>query len=327
MFKRILVPLDGSSRAEQVLPLAARLARATEGSLLLLRVVDPLRAPGVYSVGAAAFMQEVLEKERADAAAYLARIAASAELRHLHTRIAVYSGQPAVQILDVAEQQGSDLLVLSSHGFTGITRWAMGSVSQKVARHSPAPVLLVRDRHPMKEQAAHAVRALVALDGSPFAEAALAPAARLVAALSAPGEGTLHLVQLVEVPTVEEEFSFLLTAQSDFRQTALHAAGTYLQALRARLLQDGETPAGLQITWAVEECTDIADALTQMAQTGSGPVTTQQACDLLVLTTHGRSGLQRWITGSVTERVLGASTMPLFIVHPRAAAGPTDDRV
>jgi nucleotide-binding universal stress UspA family protein len=326
MFKHILVPLDGSPRAEQVLPLAARLARAAGGSLLLLQVVDSLNTAGLHSVGAAAFLHKVLEKERAGAATYLAGIAASSELQHIPTRIAVLSGQPAARILEVAQQQSSDLVVLGSHGYTGLKRWALGSIAQKVARLSPAPVLLVRNQKP-ELQMARAIHALVALDGSPFAEAVLSPVVQLVVALSAPGEGELRLVQLVEVPTIEEEFGFLLEPKVDFRQTALQTAGNYLQAIRAKLLQDGEVPAAAHITWTVEECEDAADTLTQIAETGSGIGPTQQASDLIALTTHGRGGLQRWIAGSVTERVLHGSTLPVLIVHPRTHAdGLADSR-
>lgn len=315
MFKRILVPLDGSSHAEQVLPLAARLARATGGSLLLLRVVDVLNTAATHSAGTTAFLHEVQEKKRAGIAAYLAGIATSGELQHLQTHTAVFSGQPAAQILDVARQQSCDLIIMGSHGYTGIKRWALGSVAQKVARLSSAPVLLVRDQGPPLQEV-QAVRALVALDGSPFAEAALSPSLQLVAALSAPGAGELHLVQLIETPTIEEEFGFLLEAKSDFRQTALQTAGEYLQALRIKFLQDDEVPTALRITWAVEECRDVADALIQIARTGRGIGPNRQASNLIALTTHGRSGLQRWIAGSIAERVLSGSTLPLLIVHP-----------
>ena len=317
MFKRILVPLDGSTRAEQVLPLAARLARATEGSILLLQVVDTLNRFGAYSAGAAIFLQEVLEKELTDAAAYLSEVASSGELEGIKTRIAVFSGQPASHILDVAQEQGIDLIVMCSHGYTGLKRWALGSVAQKVARQSTVPVLLVREQNlKLKEQMKHEVRALVALDGSSFAEAVLLPAAHLVAALSAPGKGELHLVQLVEVPTIEEEFDSMLEADFNFRQTALQTAGNYLQFVQTKLSQMGSVAAGLHVTWSVEECRDVADALMQIASSGQG-ISTQKASDLIALTTHGRSSFQRWILGSVSERVLHGSALPLFIVHPQ----------
>lgn len=320
MFKRILVPLDGSARAEQVLPLTARLARAAGGSIVLLQVVDTLNRFGAYSVGAGVFLQEVLEKDLADASAYLSGIATSGELKGIETRIAVFSGLPASHILDVAQEQDIDLIVMCSHGYTGFKRWALGSVAQKVARQSAVPVLLVREQNlKLKEQMAHGVRALVALDGSPLAETALLPVAQLVAALSAPGRGELHLVRLVDVPTIEEEFDSMLEADFGARQVALEAAGTYLQSVRVKLFQENLASVDLQVTWSVEECRDVADALIQIAESGKG-IGARKASDLIALTTHGRSAFQRWMMGSVTERVLHGSTLPLLIVRPQGAA-------
>jgi nucleotide-binding universal stress UspA family protein len=320
MFQHILVPLDGSQRAEQAIPIAAQIARTSGGSLFFLRVVDTLQELGVYSSLAAIYLQEMLEKERIEAAAYLEEITASPALVGIKSQSAVFSGSAASMLLHVAQQEDIDLIVLCSHGYTGFKRWALGSVAQKVARYSPIPILLVREQNlKLKEQIAQGIRALVALDGSPFAEAILYPSAQLVAALSAPGQGELHLVQLVETPTIEEEFGFMLDDDFNYRQTALRAAGNYLQALHAKLVQDSALPEGVHITWAVEECKDVADALIQMAESGRG-ILSQKPSDLIALTTHGRGGLQRWIAGSVTERVLHGSTLPLFIVHPQGGA-------
>ena len=322
MFKRILVPLDGSERAEQALPVAAHLAKAGEGSLLLLRVVDTRNEFGMYAagMGAAMFLQEELDKELTRASAYLARIAHSFNLEGIETRIAIYSGRVAPYILDVAREQAIDVIVMCSHGYTGFKRWALGSVAEKVSRQSPVPLLLLRDQNlSLKERRGHPLRATVALDGSPFAEDALLPAVDLVTALSAPGEGELHLMQLVKVPTIEEEFGEMLDADFNGRKVALQEAGEYLQAVRARLLRELPLQPGFRITWSVEECKQVADTLIQITELGNG-VGTQKASDLIVLTTHGRRGFQQWLLGSVTGQVLQKSTLPLFIVRPQKAS-------
>ncbi len=202
--------------------------------------------------------------------------------------------------------------------------WALGSVAQKVSRQSPVPILLLRDQNvKLKEKMAHPLRATVALDGSPFAEAVLSSARDLVTALSAPKAGELHLLQLVEMPAVEEEFGYVLDADFDLRKVALQEAGAYLQALRERLLHELPAQSSLQITWSVEECKDVADAIIQIAAQGGG-IGTHQTSDLIALTTHGRSGLHRWLVGSVTEHVLQGSTLPLLILHPQStSASPT----
>ena len=317
MFKRILVPLDGSKQAEQALPIASHLAKTSGGSLLLLRVVSTFNEFGMYSAGmsAAKFLQEALDKELTEAAAYLAKLAHVPVTEKIETRIAVYNGQAASSILDIAQEQEIDVIVLCSHGYNSFKRWALGSVAQKVARHSPTPVLLLRGQNlKLKEKLAHPLRATLALDGSPFAEAALLPAVDIVTALSSPERGELHLLRLVEVPPPDEEFGYMLNADFNFHKTALQEAGEYLQDIRARLLDEQPTRADLQISWSTTECQDIADAIVQGAAFGKG-IGPQKASDLIVLTTHGRSGLHRWLVGSVTERVLQSSTLPLLILH------------
>lgn len=176
MFKRILIPLDGSERAERALPVAALLARASGGSIALLRI----------ATGA-------LDAARARAADYLAQIAASPELAGISVHAHVRSGAPAQRILEVAREQQVDLIILGSHGETGLKRWVLGSVAQHVTRQSSAPVLVLHERggvptH-LSAEDTQLVRILVALDGSSLAEATLAPAAYLSAALSAPARG------------------------------------------------------------------------------------------------------------------------------------------
>src|SRR5579859_843674 len=100
MFKRILVPLDGSQRAEQAIAVAARLAKASGASLLLLKIINSLTSFGLHSAGSALSLQKGLEKSLIDATAYLSKLAHTLELEEIETRIAVFSGQPAPLILD-----------------------------------------------------------------------------------------------------------------------------------------------------------------------------------------------------------------------------------
>jgi nucleotide-binding universal stress UspA family protein len=320
MFERILVPLDGSRRAEQAIAIAARIAKASGASLLLLKAVNPLTSLGLYSASAMLSLQKVQEKSLVDATAYLSKLAHELESDGIETRIAVFSGQPASLILDAANAQEIDLIVLCSHGHTGFQRWALGGTAQKVMRQSPVPILLLREENPKAPtKAAHPFRATIALDGSPFAEATLWPTAHLVAALNAPGEGELHLLQLVDVPTIEEEFGYMLDADFTFRHVALQEAGNYLQAVHAQLVRELPPTLGLHISWSVEECKDVADALLQTAECGKG-IGPHKASHLIALATHGRSGLQRWLLGSVAERMLHGSTLPLLIIRPPKTA-------
>lgn len=321
MFKRILVPLDGSQRAEQAIPVAARIAKASGASLLLLEAVNPLSDLSLYSARSTLYLQKVQEKSLINATAYLSRQAHELEADGIKAQMAVFIGQPASLILDVSRDQHIDLIVLCSHGRTGLQRWALGSISQKVLRQSAVPVLLLHEKKSeLPQKIGQLFRALVALDGSPFAEAALLPAAHLVAALNAPGEGELHLLQLVDVSMIEDEPGYTLDADFNFQHVALQEAGCYLQAIHGLLRRELPPTLNLRISWSVEECRDVADALIQNAEGGKG-IGIHKTSQLIALATHGRSGLQRWFLGSVTERVLHGSSLPLLIIHPAREAG------
>jgi nucleotide-binding universal stress UspA family protein len=315
MFQRILVPLDGSPRAEQALPVAAWLARASGGSAVLLQVVTPPIDYGGGLAQAPLLTEQVIESELAKASSYLDQVAKSRELAEIKTTTDVVFGLPAPNILDAAMSNSADLIVMCSHGRTGFTRWALGSVAQKVALHSPVPVLVLRAGEPVPP-ASHAdvtrpFSALVALDGSPLAEMALAPAANLVTALGAPAGGALHLIQVVKMfPTTAEE-GFV----SELNEEALARAKAYLAAVKERL-QERFKDLKLSVTWSVALDSDVPDAIIGTAEHGERIEGAEGlgGSDLIAMSTHGRGGLERWMIGSVTERVLDATKQPLLVV-------------
>ncbi len=303
-FQHVLVPLDGSSRAERALPVAAHLARATGGSLLLVQVVSP---PLDYSSGLSAvplMNEQIVESEMHGATHYLTGVAARPPLAGIAITTEVLFGSPARQISETVRTHGSDLVVLCSHGRTGFARWALGSVAHTLVHQCTVPVLVLRqDGEVAPVEAARSFCTLVPLDGSSLAEAALAPALVLTEALAAPGRGALHLVQVVIA--AEESFA------SSMSEEARRQAGTYLATVAERVKSRGteHTPT---VTSSVELASDVASALLGVAeQAGPG------GCDLIAISTHGRGGLERWVMGSVTERLLTTTTLPLLIVRPQ----------
>lgn len=310
MFQRILVPLDGSFRAEQALPVAAHIARATGGALLLVQVVSP---PVDYSGGLAPvplMNEQVIESEIAAATDSLTAVAASRVLAGIPTSTEVQFGFPAQRLIAAAEAHGIDLVVLCSHGRTGFTRWVLGSVAHTLVHQSTAPVLVLRESEAAsllpRSDEPRTLRALVPLDGSPLAEAALTPAAHLVAALAAPAHGALRLAQVVKPfsTTVAEGFV------SEQNEEARQHASTYLATVAQRL-QATENALALSITSQILLEADVASALLTLAEhDGEG------GCDLITISTHGRGGLERWVMGSVTERLLNAAQLPMLIVRP-----------
>src|SRR5437660_6253363 len=144
MIKRILVPLDGSQLAERAIPIATRIARASLGSILFLRVVTTASEFGVYMSEPSVLMQEAMEEDLAEATGYLAQVRKRTDLAGIEVDVGTFTGGAALQILDAARTRHIELIVMCSHGETGIKRWIMGSVAQKVVRHCIVPVLVLR---------------------------------------------------------------------------------------------------------------------------------------------------------------------------------------
>jgi nucleotide-binding universal stress UspA family protein len=322
MFKQILVPLDGSKRAERALPVAARIVRATGGSLVLLRVVSPgieyggnLTQPVILST------PDGVETGEIEATQYLAEIARSDVLAGIETKREVFYGASVAIILAVAAEHGIDAIVMGSHGDTSFKRWMFGSVAQKVACQSPVPVLVLHEGgtapigpHPDAEQP---LRILVPLDGSPMSEAVLEPAAHLIAALAGPERGALHLLRVIDLPSTGGHLKSQAHIRAGMLEEVKRDAQTYLSALVARLREGPLANLKLLITCSVALDVDVAHAISRVAENGEDAEGAGifGGCDLIAMATHGSGGLQRWAMGSVTERVLGATQLPLLVIR------------
>jgi nucleotide-binding universal stress UspA family protein len=142
MFSKILVPLDGSQLAEQVLPYVRSLAQRTQAAIILLRVADhPARQ---YYVEGLAVNATQSDDSHAHCEAYLYRIAESLTNASFLVNYAVKGGPIADIILDYADELQADLIAMSTHGRTGIGRWLLGSVADRVVHGSHIPILLIR---------------------------------------------------------------------------------------------------------------------------------------------------------------------------------------
>jgi len=165
MFKRILIPLDGSTRAEKAIPVAARLARASGGTILLAQVAT---IPVMYeSYGVASYIGEMVNTEVQNAEEYLKATKESEKLAGILVETSVLVGAPAQTLLSMASMFKADLIVITSQGKTGVKRWMLGSVAHKIARHSPIPVLVLHEAGTTPvgtRRDSSPVRALVTLD-------------------------------------------------------------------------------------------------------------------------------------------------------------------
>jgi nucleotide-binding universal stress UspA family protein len=143
MYERILLTLDGSELAEQALPHAIAQAERFRAELILLRVLEPFPEAGIL------WQEDVkrAEKQALDQARdYLEGIAATIQDRRMAVKPTVIQGQPGLAIVRFAETNGVDLIVISTRGRSGLSRWLMGSVADRVVRGATMPVLLVRGK-------------------------------------------------------------------------------------------------------------------------------------------------------------------------------------
>ena len=308
MFARILVPLDGSARAEEALPVAARIVRASRGSIHLLTVVKSPIDLGEEDDFDPLLREQEIETGATVASDYLRTVVTLPVLDGIQVTTEIGPGLSPQYILAAARSGEFDLTVLSSHGRTGFTRWVLGSVAHTLAHESTIPTLVLHENesasllaHP---DAARLLRALVPLDGSPLAEAALAPAAHLIASLTAQGE--LHLTHVVKT-----------SAEGGVESSLNAEASTYLTQVTERW-QAMVKELGISISCSVAFGTDVASALLSQAEPGEqGQATAgSQGCDLIVISTHARNGLERWVMGSVSDRLLNTTKLPILIVRP-----------
>ncbi len=277
MFKDILVPLDGSELAERVMQRVAPWRAA--GSTLHLARVIPAAGADVTP------FDEVLTLEARSYLNYLGAEAGGA------VKTDVRRGTVADEVLAAAKAANADLIALSSHGESGVTRFVFGSVAERIVRSSACPVI-VFSAVPTKPPTGRPERMLVALDGTPASEASLAPARLLakahgmtitvmhvVEALWAAGDSALARVQAKDAKKVNDRVE-QIAAQ-------LQSEGFAARPLMAR--GDNATELLLQIE--------------------------RRRADIVCMATMARSNVNRWFFGSVAEKILKASPVPVLLVR------------
>jgi nucleotide-binding universal stress UspA family protein len=142
VYKRVLVPLDGSPLAESVLPFLVQIAGPMDMTIVLLRVLEPV-APVVLETDGAVRVADS-ETRRRDAEEYLAPIAAGLRARGVETTWEIRLGRAEEQIVAGARAVGADLIAMSTHGRSGLGRLLFGSVAEQVLRRADVPVFLMR---------------------------------------------------------------------------------------------------------------------------------------------------------------------------------------
>ncbi len=308
----ILVPLDGSTLAEQILPYARALAPLLNAQIHLLEVVlEPaheLVSSGgltiLYGTGDALDREQSrqrweLEEAFARAETYIDAQTSRLEDADLVVHSNIVGGQPASVIVELAREPHTRLVAMATHGRGGLQRWALGSVADRVAQASVAPVLLVRATPNPPAMDFNLKHILVPLDGSELARQALPLACELAQAARA----KITLIQAIS-PKIEGYPSLLTQPLPSYSVilSALHAAAQQeLERVAGQIHQPDLLVATAVVTGhAAEVIVDEA---------------AKRAASMIVMATHGYGGLRRWALGSVADQVLHATNLPLMLVR------------
>lgn len=263
MFRKILVPLDGSELAEKVLPFVQSLAASFGSDVHLV------------------FVSEASEEWGRVIDSYLKGLTAHLAGAGIRTRSAVLFGRPAEELLDYSELNKVDLIAMATHGRSGVSRWAVGSVTDKIVRGATVPVLVcpAGSSPESAEPASSFRRFLLPLDGSKLAEGAIPMVAQLAQKLGA----EVVLLSVVEQANLESR------------------AQNYLNRICKRLQRR-------KIDTAVEVKAGMpAQQILESAST--------HEIDLIALSTHGRGGVSRWILGSVADKVVRTARCAVLLTR------------
>ena len=321
MFQRIIVLLDGSKGAERAIPVAARLARAFGGSIVFVQVVLPPVDFGKYAAPKVVNSERrVFETNQARATSYLAgmMIHHVNVLAGIDADMGVAVGLVPQAICSVARKEQADLILLSTREDSGVKRWLFGSIAQEIVHRSSVPVLVLNEQSviPHISHAAYSLQVQVILDGSPMAESVVEPAAQLLVGLSAPAQGILHLVRVVDLPMSSGKWRIQANCDSVQREHASQEAEMYLTRVVNRLYKGPLASLGLIVTTSIVDCTDLSKTIINVAES-SAKTEFEGACTLIALTIHGRRGLRRQLEGTATKHILGSTRLSLLTAYPQ----------
>jgi len=213
------------------------------------------------------------------------------------------AGNPAERIVEYATEEDVGLIIMATHGRSGISRWALGSVANKVIRATDKPVALIRSKgvRPDVRKKGILKKVLVPLDGSKESEAVIPHIEELASKL----ETEIFLLQVV--PRIYQTiacdgYDAIIPTESDIESNRV-LASNYLEKVAAKLQRKNVTvKSKVEIGIVSEEIIRLAE---------------EMSVDMVAMSTHGRSGIGRWVFGSIADRVLHYGNTPLLLVRPR----------
>jgi nucleotide-binding universal stress UspA family protein len=299
MFDPILVPLDGSLLAECVLPHVSAIARAFNSRVMLLRGLDRNQA----AEKAQLFDLLNWQINKTGAKLYLEKTSARLQKSGLRVEVTIMEGLVAESIADFAQSQGMKLIILSSHGRSGLSQWGISSVTQKIIFSAPTSMLIIRAHQPTASDLDERLytRIMVPLDGSRRAENVLP----IVTVLARFHQSRIHLVHVVRAPEMARQMP-LAREDVDLSNRVItrnrEEAIRYLDQVRLHSALEG-----IDVETHLLTGDNAASALHEFAD--------QEHIDLVALSAHGYSGNNRWPYGSMVNNFILYSKVPLIIVQ------------
>jgi len=299
MFTRILIPLDGSKTAEKVLPYARFLAGSLKLPVELLAVVDIVEMATHISADRARHLDTMIEDSVRNSEQYLRGVAGT--FPGANTKCTVEKGKAEQVIIETAAADKGTLITMATHGRSGIDRWLLGSVAEKVLRGGTNPMLLVRATEEGKTDGGATWKSIVVpLDGSELAETVLPTVAELANTLKL----AVVLFRAYNIPTsayaggegyYAVDYEELLKAM---REEAVDYLEKKTEAVKK--LGIGKVSCVAKEGFAADEIISLARKFPD---------------NLIAMCTHGRSGVKRWVLGSVTETVVRHSADPVLVIR------------
>ena len=294
----MLIPLDGSKTAEDVLPYARRLAAGAGVAVELLGVVEMADIAEDVASNQAAYAGSLIREAVRNSTEYLEKLAQT--FHNGKVRCHVEQGRPEDIIIAAASADRATLIAMATHGRSGVTRWLLGSVTEKVLRGTVNPLLVVRAPGNSKTDGEAALRSvIVPLDGSDVAETILSPVAALAQALDL--QVLLIRVYGLPLPTYGGD-DYYVPDYLELKDQIRDEAEGYLNSRASLLRAQGVA----EVSTVVIEGS-AADAIINLAR--------KTPDNLVAMSPYGRSGLQRWMLGSVTEKVVRHCQDPVLIVR------------
>jgi nucleotide-binding universal stress UspA family protein len=305
----VLAPIDGSARALHAVPWAARLA-GRDGTVVLFRAVPPepdyIKAIFDFAGAGDASAQRIRDEWTAVAQGDLDEAAGLLESSNVTVERLIAEGEAEEAIVAAAERRGVDMIVMASHGRGAIGRAVFGSVADRVARTATVPVLILRTpTDDMPHDPVVVRRIVVPLDGSELAEEALPIAVTASRHLGAP----IHIVRAVDP-----------ASSIPFAPGVLGPTPLVTSEVSDRIWREIEAEARQSVSQAVAKVQREGVAVDGATLTGSPFFAISDASepgDLIVLTSHGRSGVGRWLLGSVAEKLVREAPAPVLLVPAR----------